>query len=211
MSDKGRLAPILSRTPAFTLLRRIHMYLGLMSWSSLLVFGIAGLTGTFRSGPEAPTRDKAVRFESFTVPANLTDKQVAHLVWNTLQIPLTAPEHVFGIQRDGENNLNFSIYSENGVSGVTVLEKENRLRIETERSSIWEYFDNLHGTTVNTPVTDWRIRLWTYYIEFSIWTLLAMALGGLCLWLMSRPGHRLAQVLFLFSVGSFVVLYILSR
>jgi hypothetical protein len=187
------------------------MYLGLMSWSSLLVFGIAGLTGTFRSDPEASMRNKTLRFESFAVPANLTDKQVAYFVCNSLQIPLTAPEHVFGVQRDGQNNLNFSIYSENGVCKVTVLEKENRLRVETERSSIWEYLDNLHGTTVNTPVTDWRIRLWTYYIEFSIWTLLAMALGGLCLWLMSRPGHRLAQVLFLFSAGSFVVLYILSR
>jgi hypothetical protein len=104
---------------------------------------------------------------------------------------------MYGLQRERDGSLSFTFYFENGISKVTVLEKENRLRIETRRNSLWEYFDNLHATAVNTPVRDGRIRLWTYYEEFANWSLLAMALSGICLWLMSRPEHRVALVLFL--------------
>jgi hypothetical protein len=69
---------------------------------------------------------------------------------------------MYGLRRNQDNNLTFTFYFENGISNITVLEKENRLRIETHRNSLWGYFDNLHQTTVvNTPVQDWRIRLWT--------------------------------------------------
>ena len=32
----------------YKLIRKIHMYVGLLAWSGLLVFGVAGLTGSFR-------------------------------------------------------------------------------------------------------------------------------------------------------------------
>jgi hypothetical protein len=152
-----------------------------------------------------------VRMETFTVPPNLTDRQVVDHVWSTLQLPLTASQYMYGLQRERDESLSFTLYFANGISKVTVLEKENRLRIETRRNSLWEYFDNLHATAVNTPVRDWRIRLWTYYEEFATWALLAMALSGVCVWHMSRPGHRVALVLFLSSCNTFLVLYIISR
>jgi uncharacterized iron-regulated membrane protein len=195
----------------YALLRQVHMYLGLLSWTFLLILGIAGLTNTFRYALGGSRGEPQVRMEAFTVPPNLTDKQVAEHVWRTLQLPLTAPQYMFGLQRDPDNGLSFTLYFENGISNVTVFEKENRLRLETRRNSLWEYFDNLHATAVNTPVQDWRIRLWTYYEEFATWALLAMTLSGVCLWLMSRPGHRVALVLFVSSCTLFLVLFMLSR
>ncbi len=38
------------------------------------------------------------------------------------------------------------------------------------------------------------IRLWTYYSEFSIWTLVAMAVTSLYLWLSSRPRYLPAHL-----------------
>ncbi len=189
------------------------MYLGLLSWTFLLILGIAGLTNTFRYALGGSREEPQVRMESFTVPPNLTDQQVVEHVWRTLQLPLTTLQYMFGLQRERDGSLSFTFYFENGTSRVTVLEKENRLRLETRRNRLWEYFDSLHATAVNTPVRirDWPVRLWTYYNEFANWALLAMALSGVCLWLMSRPGYRVAQVLFVSSCTLFLVLYILSR
>ena len=39
---------IASGIPMYALLRQVHMYLGLLSWTFLLILGIAGLTNTFR-------------------------------------------------------------------------------------------------------------------------------------------------------------------
>ena len=194
-------------------LQKIHMYLGLLCWSILFVYGIAGLTATvFRSGPPGPHfQSSKVQSETFVTPPNQTDKQVADAVWRTLKIPLTGPPPTYAIHRDRENNLVVSFYTTNGPTQVTVMEQRNQLRIETHRNSVWAYFNNLHSTTLRDPPYDWRIRLWAYYNEFAVWALLAMALTGVYLWLSSRPRHLLAQAAVGLSVVSFLVLYILTR
>jgi len=194
-------------------LQKIHMYLGLLCWSILFVYGIAGLTATvFRSGPPGPHfQSSTVRTETFVTPPNGTDKQVADAVWRTLKIPLTGPPPAYAIRRDRENNLLVSFYTTNGPTHVTVMEQQNQLRIETHRNTVWAYFNNLHSTTLRGHPYDWRIRLWTYYNEFAIWALLAMSLSGIYLWLSSRPRHLLAQAAVGLSVVSFLVLYILTR
>jgi len=194
-------------------LQKIHMYLGLLCWSILFVYGIAGLTATvFRAGPPGPHfQSSTVRTETFVTPPNQTDKQVADAVWRTLKIPLTGPPPAYAIRRDDENNLLVSFWTTNGPITVTVLEPQRQLRIETHRNTVWAYFNNLHSTTVRDRPYDWRIRLWAYYNEFAIWALLAMALSGVYLWLSSRPRHLLAQAAVGLSVVSFLVLYILTR
>ena len=194
-------------------LQKIHIYLGLLCWSVLFVYGIAGLTATvFRSGPPGPHfQSSTARTEPFVTPPNETDKQVADTVWRTLRIPLAGPPGPYGVHRDRENNLVVSFYTANGPTQVTVLEQQHQLKIETHRNSVWGYFNNLHSTTLRGHPYDWRIRLWTYYNEFAVWALLAMALTGVYLWLSSRPRQLLAQAAVGLSVGSFLVLYILTR
>ena len=60
----------------------------------------------------------------------------------------------------------------------------------------------------NRPV---ELKLWNYYTEFSIYSLLAMSMSGIYLWLASRPGLRWAQLSFAAGCGVFVVLYMVTR
>src|SRR4029453_8315445 len=170
------------RSPS-TLIKKLHVYLGLLSFSILLVYGMAGLLATIQTDPESrPKPEAAVRFEDFAVPPNLTDKQVADQVYQQLRLPLSVPVPNFALKRDPAHNLTFSFYTVNGIHKVTVLEPEGRLRVETQRNSIWQYFDNLHTTTVGQEGLDLRVRLWAYYNEFAIWTLIALPLSGIYLW-----------------------------
>jgi hypothetical protein len=91
-----------------------------------------------------------------------------------------------------------------------VLEKENRIRIETRRNGPAQFLNGLHTTTVNRH-PDWRIRWWGYYTEFSIWSLIGMALSGVYLWLASRPRYAPARYAFALGCGAFLLLYGLTR
>ena len=193
-------------------IKKLHMYFGLLNSSILLVFGIAGLTATFEEAPEnRPRPQPTLRFESYTAPPAADDKQVADDVYRFLNLPLTNPLPKGALRRDDQNHLQLNFYTINGIQRVTVLEKENRLRIETLRVNLWRYLDHLHSTTRGARTPDLRIRLWGYYNEFAIWSLIGMTLSGLYLWLSSRPGYRAAQYIVLAGSGLFVALYVLTR
>ena len=186
------------------------MYLGLLNLSILLIFGIAGLTATF-SVPGGRLnqlqQSRTIRYEDLTVPASLiADRDVGEYVRQHLN--LAAVE--WTVQRDPDHNLQFNYYTHNGPRSVTLLEKENRLRIATTENLMWYFFDNLHATS-RRDASDWRVRLWAFYNEVAIWALITMALSGLYLWLASRPKYRWAWVSFLTGSGTFAVLYVLTR
>jgi len=91
------------------------------------------------------------------------------------------------------------------------LEKENRIRLEMRRTTFANYLNALHTTTINSNSPDWRIRWWTYYNEFSIWSLIAMSVSGVYLWLASRPWYSPARYAFALGCGVFILLYALTR
>ena len=192
--------------------RRLHMYAGLLTFTALLVYGISGLDATFARAP-AQRQQNALepRFEPFTVPAGITDKQVADLVYEHLKLPLSNPVPPFAVRRNAENNLAFDFYTVNGRTRVTVLEKENRLRIEPVRVGFFRFVNNLHGTTVGAPSPDWRVSAWKYYNEVAVWSLSWMVLSGIYLWLATRPGHRIAAACFASGTLGFIVLYAITR
>jgi uncharacterized iron-regulated membrane protein len=194
-----------------SLIKRLHMYTGLLNFSILLVFGVTGLLATMQPAPEKRVRpEPQVRLVDFTAPPGLDDKEVAARVWESLT-PLARPAPPGAVRRDRDNNLTMTFYTPNGPQAVTVLEKENRLRIESRRNDLWHYLGVLHETTSSNRADDWRTRLWGYYNEFSIWSLIGMAASGVYLWLASRPGFRWAQYSFAAGVGIFVLLWALSR
>ena len=193
-------------------IKKLHMYFGLLNFSILLVFGIAGLQATLALAPDkrAPPEPK-VRLEAYTPPSALDDKGVADDVYRVLKLPLTTPLPKFAIRRDGDKNLTFGFYTVNGPHQVTVLEKEGRLRVETTTNTIWRYFNGLHTMTIQARAQDLRVRMWTWYNEFAVWSLIGMSLSGCYLWLSSRPRYRPAQLVFVAGSGGFVVLYWLTR
>jgi uncharacterized iron-regulated membrane protein len=195
------------------LLKKIHMYIGLLNFSILFVFGVAGLTATFESSPQDRQDEAVERLMPFTAPPNATDKEVADAVHALLKIPLTQSPPKPALRRDADKNLTFNFFNPNGVTGVTVLEKEQRLRIRTLPNNTGRFMNVLHKATIQHPMAkrDLRIKLWTWYNEFSIWSLMLMALSGIYLWLSSRPGFLWAQVSFVAGCAVFIVLYIVTR
>lgn len=194
------------------LVKKIHMYLGLLNFSMLFVFGVAGLLATFQDHPERRERPEAVvEYRDFKAPANVDDKQLADVVWNEVRLPLTQPLPKYALRRDGENHLVCDFYSVNGLTRAVVLEKEGRVRLEKRRNSVWHYMSALHETTTQVQARDLPLRMWTWYVELTIWSLIAMAISGVWLWLASRPRYRLAQWSFALGTGLFVALYVWSR
>src|ERR1051326_5627423 len=123
-------------------IKKIHMYTGLLNFTILLVFGIAGLTATIQP-PRPQSGDIETR--EFQVPPNLTDFEAAGAAYRFLQLPLSQPPPRGAVHRDAENQVSFTTYSANGPRIVTLLEKEHRVRVDYRRNSIWHFFENVHG------------------------------------------------------------------
>jgi hypothetical protein len=188
------------------------MYTGLLNFSILFAFGITGLLATVeQSGINVRRGGSAVDTRGFKVPPNLTDYQAALAALNFLNLPLVSPPADNAVHRDRQDNVTFSVYSANGAQQVTLIEAENRIRIETRRNDIWHFLENLHATTLNTLTSDLRIRMWAWYTEFAIWSLIAMVLSGVWLWLSSRPTYFWAGISLVAGNGAFLVLYFLAR
>jgi hypothetical protein len=194
------------------LLKKIHAWLGLASFTILLVYGLTGLSVTMLPAPERRVRPAAeVELVDFAAPANLSDKELADRVWAHLKLPLANPAPEWSLRRDADHNLTIGFYTPNGTARVTVLEGEGKLRVERQRARWPAFVNNLHASTLRDLPVDWRMRAWVAYNEVAIFALIFLSLSGLYLWLSSRPRHRLAQLSFFAGTGSFLVLYWLSR
>lgn len=202
-----------ARRSLYGLVKKLHMYAGLLSFSNFVAYGIAGLVATFSPPPEQRRLAGETRYVPFTVPAGLTDKALADSIYRLLDPPLAGPIPEWAIRRDDAGHLLLNFYTVNGPHRVTVLEEENRLRVETMRNSVWRFLSNVHATTVRDAerVPDWRLKLWAYHNEIALWALSFMALSGVYLWLATRPRLRFALAAFLGGSGAFLLLYGLTR
>jgi len=193
------------------MLKRIHIYLGLLSFSHLIVYGIAGLTASAQHSQERPKISQFTRYQDFAVPPNLTDKEVAALVYDRLRLPFTRPMPDWFLKHTAANDLQLDFLNINGIYRVTVLEKERRVRIDEIRNSAWLFLEDIHAGTVHSAEEMRLLQLWGIYNEFAMWSLLAMILTGIWLWLSSRPGSHWAQACLLASTAASVAVYFLVR
>jgi len=190
-------------------IRKVHMYLGLVNFSLLVVFGLAGLIVT----AEAPDifRQKqgpAVTSREFTAPPSASDREVGQLLAESLAPPHSGPPV---IRRNAANQIVTEFYSVNGMTRVTLLESERRAQIQTFRNSIWRFIDNAHATTIGEQSRSTAVRLWAWYIELSIWSLVLMALSGVWLGVTARWKFRWTRVSLAAGFAAFVVLYWVAR
>ena len=165
-------------------IRRIHIYLGLLNFTILAIFGLAGLVVTAEApdimhGGSVPVTTSV----PFQPPGAASDKDVGALIGQALQ-----PRHAGRptVRRNEQRQLVADFYSVNGLVRATLLEKENRLNVETRRNSIFRFIDNAHATSISQTTSSWAVNAWAWYIEISIWSLLLMAMSGLWLGLTTR-------------------------
>ena len=192
------------------LIKKIHIYIGLLNFSNLIVFGIAGLAATFQGGPQRKMPAGSLRYESFTPAPGATDRQIADQVFERVRFPLSDPVPDWALHRDTYGNLPVEFWTVNGTCQALYERKENRLRIETTWSSLPFFLDDMH-TLTSLKQSDWRVRVWAAYNQFAIWSLIAMATSGVYLWLVSRARYGMAQYAFAGGAAAFILLYILTR
>ena len=189
-------------------IKTIHMYTGLLAFTALVVFGIAGITATVQ--PERP-RTNRVETREYQVAPNLTDFEAATAAYQFLKLPLSQPPGRGAAHRDAENHVGFTVYSASGPRVITLLEGERQVRIEFRRNQVWHFLENIHALTPRGASADIRERLWSWYNEFAIWALILMSVSGFWLWLASRPGYGWARFSLAAGSGAFLLLYALTR
>jgi hypothetical protein len=169
------------------IIRKVHIYAALLTFAHLMIYGIAGVVATFHTGPERSKTPHSIRHVPFDVPSSSTDKQVADLVYRTLNLPLTRPMPDWFLRRTPENHLLLDFYNINGIYRVIVLEDEAKLRIEEIRNSSWLFLEDIHAATPGDREAPALVRAWAWWNELAMWSLLGFAVSGAYLWLSTRP------------------------
>src|SRR5690349_18909193 len=106
------------------LIRKIHIYAGLLCFTQLIVFGIAGMVASVQPSLERPKIPLSVRYVPFSVDGSRNDRQVANDVYRTLALPQTRPMPDWFLRRTTDNHLLLDFYHINGIYRVIVLEGE---------------------------------------------------------------------------------------
>src|SRR4051794_40908321 len=104
------------------LIRRLHIWTGLLVFSQLLVYGIAGLVATVQPSLERtkiPYRTETIPFE--TAPGE-SDKLVAARVYASLKPAMARPVPDWFLQKTPEGRLRLDFYNINGILRVIVLD-----------------------------------------------------------------------------------------
>ena len=195
-----------------SLIKKIHTYAGLLSFTLLLVYGIAGLTATFRKGVEGSAAAFGPpRFESFALPPGAGRQQLSDLVYDHIKPPLAErlPEGM--VETDSEGNPRLDFWSINGVLRVTVLGREGQLKIQSQSSDLPDFLNALHATLTAYPTSFPLLRAWGVYNHFGLICLLFLALSGTYLWLASRPRYAPARMLADEGSLVFALIYMLLR
>lgn len=168
------------------LVLKVHIYAGLLTFTQLTLYGVAGLVATAQTAAERPKVPHTIRHIRFTVAPSSTDQQVADEVYRTLQLPLTRPMPGWFLRRTPENDLLLDFYNINGIWRVVVLERESRLRIEEIRNSLGLFLGDVHAITIGDTEAPRLVGLWAAYNEFAMWCLLAFCCSGVYLWLTAQ-------------------------
>lgn len=192
--------------------KKVHMYAGLFTFTALFIYGLSGIVDSLlpawseRQSP--PTTEE---YAAFQAPNDLSDKALADLVYEELNMPLTGPPADYSLRRDEAQNLVVSFYTPNGVRTVTVLENEGRLRVVRAAGGMASFITGMHGATLQYAAPRFLTQAWAYYNEAGLWALGLMSISGVILWLGTRPRLIWAQAAFAAGSGSFVLLYWLIR
>ena len=193
------------------IIRKLHIYAGLLVFTQLIIYGIAGLVATFQRGLERSKALSSVSYVPFTVPASSTDKQVADLVYRTLNLPLSRPVPDWFLQHTEDQHLLLDFYNLNGIRRVVVLEDQGRLRIENIHHSTWLFLADVHAATPADRQAPRLVRVWSFWNEAGIWILLGFCVSGAWLWMTSRPRFYWAWAALACGVAAFGVLWSVFR
>ena len=104
-----------------TLIQQVHIYLSLLSFSSLCVFGIIGVHATMAPKWEDRPQSPAKRWEvPFAAPKDLDDEALAEKIRREIAPPLANPIAKQFLRHTPEGKLQLDFYQVNGLTRVIV-------------------------------------------------------------------------------------------
>lgn len=191
--------------------KKIHMYAGLLAFTSMVVWGITGIEAVFlpMPGEYQPPDVSSVEEIPFEAPGDLDDKALAKHVYNSIELPLRGGH--YNIHRDDDGNVTFYVFSYNGRRDIHILEADDKLRIEYRRRPLTGFLSSMHASHSGRGPKELQARLWAFYNEVSLYAFVFMTFSGVYLWLATRPRMLWAQLIFGASVVTAAGLWIATR
>lgn len=187
------------------LIRKLHIYAGLLVFSQLLVYGIAGLVATAQPSLErskVPYLIENVPFESRQGEA---EKAVAARVFGALKPAMAHPVPDWFLQHTPDGHLQLDFYNVNGILRVIVLDRQ--LRVEHIRNGLGLFLEDIHAATVSGDQPSGLQWAWAAWNELGIWALLGFCVSGLYLWLATRPSWIWGWAMLAMSAGVFAAFW----
>ncbi len=170
----------------FVWIKKLHMYAGLLTFTALVVWGIAGIHAVFLPAPGSQeTLPAEVREIAWKAPGNLDDKALSRAAIAASGLR-TVGQPVLH-RRDEQQNLTFAVFGPNGRRDLTYLESEGKLRMEIRRNSLAAFLSESHAGSSRRGPPEWGARVWGVYNEFSNWAFAFLIFSGIYLWLATRP------------------------
>jgi len=175
------------------LIRQLHIYTGLQALIAVLVFGMAGLGATWTRHPSFD-RPAARHWQlPLELGPEATPRELADHIWQRLAVPLSKPPGDWQLKPDAEGAIEFKLGTLNTETEVRIPRGARQAEIGQRPLSWLETFVDLHAVRLRpAEQTFLPVRLWSYYIELSVWSLWFFLASGLYLWLAVKPWRPLA-------------------
>ena len=176
-------------------IRKIHTWSGLLTFTAFVVWGLTGIYAIFLPPPGMwkPPEVSSEREFAFEAPGSVDDRRLARLIFEAADIKMAGGH--YNVRRDSEQNLAFNAFTPNGRLDFTYIEDEKRVRIQSRRNEIGNFFSVMHAAHSRRGSPHISTRLYGVYNEVSTWAFFFMSLSGLYMWIATRPGLPWARII----------------
>lgn len=192
-------------------IKKGHAYIGLLNLSIVLVWGVTGIYAMLAHNEEGSEPATSERTIPYRPPKEAPDQEIAKDIFDLVKPPLAGPLPVMSLEHDAHKNMLVKFYRPGVILDATVLEEQGLIRVEEHVGSLLRYVSDMHQVTIQPGQFAPILQLWSYYTELSIWSLLALVISGVLMWLLSRPRYRPAQLCFYAGVTLFFFLWLIVR
>ena len=167
---------------------RIHLYLGLLCSSYLIVFGVSSLNFNHPFGFTKPGTEKVSWQRSLALPPVGENEAESEAVRDALGlVGWTIP---WETSRDGNGDLHFGLARPGKHYTIHVLRGQGVVRVEAQRKGYWAVVREMHG---NKGVPRSRLMtVWGWYTELCTFVVLFAACSGVYLFATRRKDRRAA-------------------
>ncbi len=192
--------------------RKLHLYVGLLTFSSLLLLGASGMAAflhhTQNSNGNSVVRDRLMQFEA---DVGTSDVAIANQVRREFELSLALKIGKGDISHDGDGNLTATFSTINGSHKVTVFREQSQVRIVERRLGLAGFLVRAHSVLLrpSSPGLDWRVLVLSIYMATTLMLLGILVPTGLAIWLLTRPRHKRARLVVAASSGLFIALWMM--